>query len=303
MTFSNSIFNFSCLADTSNYASWATNIKFILMNKDLWAVVSGTSFEPVVELDDVNTLNLKFSSEYIIWSKKNNRACATIALSCQNGLKGFIQDLFACQMWLNLKKLYEVQGFNTRYLMFMTLLSHHYNLSKFIEDYVDQLKTLSQCLQEMNSTFSDWVILTVLFNNLEFTFNVFVTAKHQFIRVTTFTFDFLTAELIDEARMKNNKSFIAMAFCGKSKSASLSLQCSHCKKTDHEEPMCFVKYPHKKKKLDAAWAAKKKGKSSLSDKFLSKFFNNVKSIFNKTDGNATTLSFMFVIESHLMSVW
>ncbi len=66
--------------------------------------------------------------------------------------------------------------------------------------------------------------------------------------------------------------------------------------------MCFAKYPHKKKKLNAAWAAKKKGKSS-SDKFLSKFFNNVKSIFNKTDGNVTTLSFMFVIGSHLMSVW
>ncbi len=58
-------------------------------------------------------------------------------------------------MWLKLKELYEVQGFNTRYLMFMTLLSHHYDLFKFIEDYVDQLKTLSQCLQEMNSTFSD----------------------------------------------------------------------------------------------------------------------------------------------------
>ncbi len=137
MTFLNSIFNFSCLVDASNYASWATNVKFILMNKDLWAVVSDTSFKPVVELDDVNTLNLKFSSEYIVWSKKNNRTCATIALSCQNGLKRFIQDLSVCQMWLKLKKLYEVQGFNTRCLMFMTLLSHHYDLFKFIENYVD----------------------------------------------------------------------------------------------------------------------------------------------------------------------
>ena len=102
----------------------------------------------------------------------------------------------------------------------------------------------------MNSTFSDWVILTVLLNNLEFTFNAFVTAKRQFIHITTFTFNSLTAKLIDEAKMKNNKSFIAMAFCDKSKSSSL--QCSHCKKTDHEEPMCFVKYPHKKKKLNAA---------------------------------------------------
>jgi len=119
MTFSNSIFNFFCLADTSNYALWVTNIKFVLMNKDLWAVVSDTSSEPVVKLDDVNTLNLKFSSEYIVWSKKNDRTCATIALSCQNGLKRFIQDLFACQMWLKLKKLYKVQGFNVRYLTFL----------------------------------------------------------------------------------------------------------------------------------------------------------------------------------------
>jgi len=216
-------------------------------------------------------------------------------------LRGSFKTLFAHQMWLKLKKLYEVQGFNARYLTFTTLLSHHYDLSKFIEDYVDQLKTLSQHLQEMDFTFSDWVILTVLLNNLEFTFNVFVMAKRQSICVMTSTFNFLVAELIDKARMKNNKSFVAMAFCDKSKLSSL-LQCSHCKKTDHEEPMCFVKYPHKKKKLNAACAAKKKDKSSLSDKFSGKFFNNVKSIFNKTDDNATTLSFMFVIESHLMSV-
>ncbi len=273
------------------------------MNKDLWAVVSDTSFKSVVELDDVNTLNLKFLSEYIVWSKENDRACATIALLCQDDFKRFIQDLSAHQMWLKLKKLYKVQGFNARYLTFTTLLSHHYNLFKFIENYVDQLKTSSQWLQEMNSTFSDWVILTVLFNNLEFTFNAFVMTKRQFIHITTFTFDFLTAELIDETRMKNNKSFIVMAFCDKPKLMLLLLQCLHCKKTDHEKLMCFVKYPYKKKKLNAAWAAKKKGKSLSSDKFSGKFFNNVKLIFNKTDDNATTLNFMFVIESHLMSVW
>jgi len=122
-------------------------------------------------------------------------------------------------------------------------------------------------------------------------------AKRQFICVTTSTFNFLAAELIDEARMKDNKSFIAMAFCDKPK-LSLSLQCLHCKKTDHEEPMCFVKYSHKKKKLDAASAAKKKEKSLSSDKFSSKF----KSTSDKTDGNVTTLSFMSVIGSHLMSV-
>jgi len=77
-------------------------------------------------------------------------------------------------------------------------------------------------------------------------------AKHQFICVTTFTFNFLIVKLIDEAKMKNNKSSVVMTFCDKSKLTLSSLQCSHYKKTDHEEPMCFVKYSYKKKKLNAA---------------------------------------------------
>jgi len=305
MTFSNSTFNFPRLAGASNYASWATNVKFVLMDKDLWAVVSGTSSEPVAELG-VDTLDSKSSPEYIAWSRENDRACATIALSCQDGPKGFIQDLPARQMWLKLKELYEVQGFNARCLTFTTLLSHHYDSSKSIEDYVDQLKTSSRCLQEMDPTFPDWVILTVLLNNLGSTFNAFVTAKRQSIRVTTPTFDSLAAELIDEARMKDNKSSVAMAFRGKPKSSSSSssLQCSYCKKAGHEESMCFAKYPHKKKEHDAAWAAKKKGKSSSSsDKFSGKSSNNVKSTSDKAGGNATTLSFMSAIGSHPVGVW
>jgi len=303
MTSSNSTFNFPRLAGASNYASWATNVKFVLMDKDLWAVVSGTSFEPVVVLGGVNTLDTKSSPEYIAWSRENDRACATIALSCQDGPKGFIQDLSARQMWLKLKELYEVQGFNARYLTFTTLLSHHYDSSKSIEDYVDQLKTSSRRLQEMDPTFPDWVILTVLLNNLGFTFNAFVTAKRQSIHVTTPTFDSLAAELIDEARMEDNKSSVAMAFRGKPKSSSSSsLQCSYCKKTGHEESMCYTKYPHKRKENDAAWAAKKKGKSLLSDRFSGKSSNNVKSTSDKAGGNATTLSFMSAIESHPVGV-
>lgn len=207
-------------------------------------------------------------------------------------------------MWLKLKKLYEVQGFNARYLTFTTLLSHHYNNFKFIENYIDQLKMFSQCLKEMNPTFSDWIILTVLLNNLEFTFNVFVMTKQQFIQVTTSTFNVLTAELIDEMRMKNNKSSVAMVFQGKSnikltfKSMS-SLQCSHCKKSEHEKSMCFIKYFHKKKKFKMSRVSKQKRKL-LSGKFK---FNIKFSDKNDDSDNATTLSFMFTTESHTIDVW
>ncbi len=94
-----------------------------------------------------------------------------------------------------------------------------------------------------------------------------------------------------------------MAFRDKPKSASSPLQCSYCKKAGHEESVCFAKYPHKRKEHDAAWAAKKKGKSLLSDKFSGKSSNNVKSTSDKAGGNATTLSFMSAIGSHPMGVW
>jgi hypothetical protein len=67
--------------------------------------------------------------------------------------------------------------------------------------------------------------------------------------------------------------------------------------------MCFVKYPHKKKKLNAAWAAKKKKIVIIIRQVLRASSSTMSNQSDKTDDNATTLSFMFVIGSHLMSVW
>jgi hypothetical protein len=145
---------------------------------------------------------------------------------------------------------------------------------------------------------SDWVILTVLLNNLEFTFNVFVMTKRQFICVTTSTFNFLVAELIDEARMKNNKSS-CNGLCDKSNDV-VHFSVHTVRRLIMRNP-CALSNTLIRRRNSMQQAAKK-NKLSSSDKFLSKFFNNVKSTFNKTDDNVTTLSFMFVIGSHLMSV-
>lgn len=156
MTSSNNTpYQFARLSGAGNYASWATNVKYVLMDKDLWTVVSGICTEPITPVDSVDNTDSKPSPEYIAWSRENDRACATIALACLDGPKGFIKDLNARQMWIKLKELYEVQGFNARYLTFMMLLGHHYNFFKFIENYIEVLKMSAQHLKEMNSTFSD----------------------------------------------------------------------------------------------------------------------------------------------------
>ncbi len=169
----------------SNYAFWAINIKYVLMNKDVWEVVNSTfvklsslfNSEPSSE----TFFKLLIAFSHLFWSKNNSKTCVTIALRCINSFKRFIKNLNTHIMWLKLKKLYKVQRFNVCYLMFTTLLSHHYNNCKSVKNYVKQIKTSSLHLKEMNSIFSDWIILTVFLNNLESLFNVFTIAKQQTI--------------------------------------------------------------------------------------------------------------------------
>lgn len=202
MASSNSLHNITKLAGASNYASWAVDIKYVLMDKEVWKVVDGTSTKPpVLDPDhEPGTLGKPPHPDHLSWSKENSKACATIALTCLEGPKQFIKDLSARQMWLKLKELYEIRGFNARYLAFNTLLSHHYDNSKLIEDYVEQVKKSSLRLKEVDPAFPDWIILTVLLNNLGSSFTAFVTAKRKAIQVTVPTFDALAAELIGGSR-------------------------------------------------------------------------------------------------------
>ena len=123
----------------SNYAFWAINIKYVLMNKDVWEVVNSTfvklsslfNSEPSSE----TFFKLLIAFSHLFWSKNNSKTCVTIALRCINSFKRFIKNLNTHIMWLKLKKLYKVQRFNVCYLMFTTLLSHHYNNCKSVKNY------------------------------------------------------------------------------------------------------------------------------------------------------------------------
>ncbi len=160
MTFLNSNIHFIAkLTDVSNYAFWTINIKYVLMNKDVWEIVNSTFTE------SSSLFSLKSSSEtlfkllitlfYLFWSRDNSKTCVTIAFSCINSFKRFIKNLNVHFISLKLKKLYKVQRFNVCYLTFTTLLSHHYNNCKLVKNYVEQIKMLSLYLKEMNSIFSD----------------------------------------------------------------------------------------------------------------------------------------------------
>ena len=115
----------------------------------------------------------------------------------------------------------------------------------------------------------------------------------------TSTFNALIIKLINKTRMKN-RVLIAMMTREKQNLISKSLMtCSHCKKSDHEKPICFLKYSHKKKKFEANKTSKQKAKAknkrgkfpkSSNDKFLV-----------KSNDDVTTLAFMSLAGPHLVN--
>src|SRR4051812_34517925 len=113
---------------------------YMLIDKDLWEVTEGTEVCPLPYSDDDSTATASQKAErekeIVEWNKKNNKARAAIVLSVTDGPKGDIQsESTAKGMWDKLKKLYEEQGYNARYLALTSLISTRYEDMKSIEEY------------------------------------------------------------------------------------------------------------------------------------------------------------------------
>ncbi len=105
-------------------------------------------------------------------------------------------------------------------------------------------------------------------------------------------------ELIDESQIDSTKFFIVMAFCDNN--ITFLKQCSHCKRTDHEELMCWNKYLHKKKKFEMIKKKKNEKFDEFSDNFSDNFmlnstFNSIFKLFLNTKSSASMLNFMSVV--------
>jgi len=110
-------------------------------------------------------------------------------------------------------------------------------------------------------------------------------------------------ELIIKSQIDSTKFSVIMTFY--SNNITSFKQCFYCKRTDHEELMCWNKYLHKKKKFEVT-RKKKNEKSKSDDNFmlnLNLTFNLIFKSFSNIKSSAPMLSFMSVTDQHFLSVW
>ena len=217
MASTTSTFNFDKLDGASNYSAWATDAMYMLMNKDLWEVVDGSEDRPSEGSGyDRGSAELAAGGDaekgLREWNRKNNRARAAIALSVNDGPKGYIEgESTAKGMWDKLRQLYEERGYNARFLALKSLISVQYEDTKSIEEYTEHIKQTTRRLANMGSRIDDWIVTSVLLANLGPTFETYVTTKRQAARTKDPELDEVIAELIDESRVHEYMQPTAMA--------------------------------------------------------------------------------------------
>jgi len=252
---SNSTFNFSKLNGASNYPAWATNAMYMLIDKDLWEVTEGTEVCPLPYSDDDSTATASQKAErereIVEWNKKNNKARAAIVLSVADGPKGYIQsESTAKGMWDKLKKLYEEQGYNARYLALTSLISTRYEDMNSIEEYTEHIKQTARRLADMGSKLDEWIVTSVLLANLGPSYETYVTLKRQSARTKDPELDEVIAELIDESRVNDTKDSTAMSIRKDQKGGTNKFKgiCNYCKKPGHKRADCYTLHPEKRPK-------------------------------------------------------
>jgi hypothetical protein len=216
----------------------------VLIKKGYYDVMTLTEG---MELDNLTSEQQTASLERQNRAKK---AIAYIRLALSDGPLLQTRNITdSCLLWSKLKALYEPKGFSSEFLiykeLFETTLSR---LGNFIENYLNQIKRLTDDLSARNLIIPNKVIAAWTLNNLTSDYENTVTMISQSIRTSQseINLDDLFFQLIDESRRLKSKENKEMALNSKASSGGakpkkIKRTCNHCGKSGHNENKCWIK--------------------------------------------------------------
>ena len=281
-----SMLGFPKLQGSANYDSWSKRIKAFLIHQDFWWV----TVEPrPSEKDDYDSklgniirhqdASLPLAVRQNTWDLTNNKAFTSIQFQIEDEPLQQVEEITNANLLLaKCKALWATQGFSARNNLFQQLLAVKLEGSATTQAYVDSLKSIQSKIVQMGEQIPDWILTSILFNNLGQSWETWTQHVIQGIREqspfsATSTFDTFLPQILDEDRRRTtseeSKAFYTnkpstCVHCKKQhrsedcwtkfpakRPEGTRPRCSHCQKLGHVTEKCFQKFPHLKKSLAA----------------------------------------------------
>ena len=199
----NQIWNFPKLKGQENYEPWSKKMRNALTYTGLWEVVeTGRASYPE---DTATTAPQRVTHEIAVrtWDEKNSQGAALIYSMCEDKPAEAIEDeASSYDRWEKLESNYVSSGFILRVTRFQELLNTRLSTSSnSLESYVAGIRNKAKELKRMSAPIPDWILVTMLLNNLDGKFKEFVHRLLVHMKDKTPEFDEIVALLYEEERL------------------------------------------------------------------------------------------------------
>jgi hypothetical protein len=239
--------------DANNYLSWKTNMEMVLIDKDMWEIVSGESVKPI-PLEETASQEDRTTRENEIreWNKKADKARATLVLAITPSEQVHVTTLKDPNtIWKRLEEVYESKGTATKHFLLRNFYTAKFvEGSETLQEHINKLTRIHQRLTTLGEQPSDSSFITALLISLPETYNNLITVLEAQKDLTS---SYVIGKLLEEERKKveGSSTTTSTAFKAKTPYQNKSKKvttCFHCHRSNHRSSECWTKYPHKKPK-------------------------------------------------------
>lgn len=233
--------------DSSNFESWKTHMKSVLVQSDHWKIVNGTTTKTAA--NEANFADL------------DQKALASITLNVKASQLVHIKNCKTSnEAWLKLEKLYEHKGPARKVSLFKKLLHTKASETHSIKEHVETFMDVVEKLQELKITIQEEVITIILLCSLPSSFENFVVAIES--RDELPKLDSLYTKILEEDQRRGNKELQGNgennenAFYTSYKkriSDKVKIKCYSCGKHGHKSFQCKNKKNPNYRKIRAGF--------------------------------------------------
>ncbi|GBM78883.1 Retrovirus-related Pol polyprotein from transposon TNT 1-94 [Araneus ventricosus] len=226
--------------NANNYSNWAADIKYLLLDKDCWSIVTGTEEIPVLDPDKgITHRDLK---EYRL---RASTAISTIYLNISPEFRKIIEGTEDARVaWDSLKKFFEPDNRSRHMQLFSEFLACKILPGENISLFAAKLLRLQEKLKGINHPIDEDYMCFQLLRYLPSRYDSIVQSILRWSD-DKFKFNEIQLELVaEESRLQvrasdnNDEHIEAHSISSYRKSCRKSLVCFHCNRSGHFRNKC-----------------------------------------------------------------